>query len=67
MGCHTCHDEMFPGKPKGGVTMLQGVVMLPTPIHTCEELYYLGLEGGITEKICLPLVATIIVNAPNSI
>lgn len=57
--CHLCRDEKFPGKPNGGVVILQEVVPLPKPLYTCEELYYLGLEGGIIEKYCLPLVATV--------
>jgi hypothetical protein len=56
--CHLCSDQKFPGKPKGGVVMLQEVVQMAKPIYTCEELYYLGLEGGITDRICMPLVVS---------
>jgi hypothetical protein len=56
--CHLCSDKKFPGKPKGGVVMLQEVVQMEKPIYTCEELYYLGLEGGITDRICMPLVVS---------
>lgn len=57
--CHLCRDENFPGKPNGGVAVLQEVVQLPKPLYTCAELYYLGLAGGITERDCKPLVASV--------
>jgi hypothetical protein len=48
--CSLCHDGSFPKKPYTYAAIL-GIQGNPT----CEDLYWMGLVGAITDQLCKPL------------
>ena len=49
--CDLCKDGSFPGLPWGGATILQPGGQSSETV-TCEQLYFRGRAGGITDQMC---------------
>ena len=48
--CHLCPGNVFPGSPN---TVTATLYVRGNP--TCEELYYMGLNGLVPELVCKPI------------
>jgi hypothetical protein len=49
-----CHDGSYPSKPFSQVIALEQ--FLSGGLHTCDELFHMGITGNIPDQICYPLV-----------
>ena len=51
--CNLCEDGSFPTRPNTVIAVLPEFI---PGTNTCEDLYWMGLYGHISDQICNPLV-----------